>query len=67
MTRERQHHQYDEHDIRVLIVLACVHNNSHISSPQLEREIGIPYETVLKIYFYILCNSYKSFIYHLLK
>ena len=49
MTRKRQHYQYDAHNVRILAVLACVHNNPHISSRQIKREVGIRYRTVLRI------------------
>lgn len=49
LTRQRTHHEYDEHDNRVVVILAMIHLNPHISSRQIERQVGIPRQTALKI------------------
>jgi len=49
MVRQRRHHEYDENDPRVVAVLAAIHLDPHISSRRVEREIGIPRQTFLRI------------------
>ncbi|KMQ87154.1 transposable element tc3 transposase [Lasius niger] len=49
LVRRRQSHGYDENDVRVLVVLAAVYLNPHISSYQMERQTGIPRTTILRI------------------
>jgi len=47
--RQRRCHEYDENDARAVAVLAIVHNNPHISTCQIERELGVPQKTVSRI------------------
>lgn len=47
--RQRRRHEYGADDVRVLVILALIHGNPHISSKQIERESGIPKQTVLFI------------------
>lgn len=49
LVRQRQHHEYDENDARAVTILAIVHLNPHVSTRQIEREIGIPQRTVVRI------------------
>lgn len=49
LRRQRRHHEYDVNDVRVLVVLALIHMDPHISSRQIVRESGIPKTTVLRI------------------
>lgn len=49
LTRQRAHHAYDEHDVRVLAILGMIHLNPNISCRQIEREHGIPARTVSRI------------------
>ena len=49
LTRQRRRHEYNENDARVVTVLAVVHLDHHISSRQIERQIGIPRRTALRI------------------
>jgi len=49
LVRQRQCHEYDENDARAVTVLAILHNNPHISTRQIERELGIPQKTVSRI------------------
>jgi len=49
LTRQRRCHEYDETDPRVMTVVAAIHIDPHISSRQIEREIGIPRKTALRI------------------
>ncbi|KYN15663.1 hypothetical protein ALC57_12166 [Trachymyrmex cornetzi] len=49
LTRERRRHEYNETDPRVVTVLAAIHLDPHISSRRIEREIGIPRRTALRI------------------
>lgn len=60
VVRQRRHHEYDENDPRAITVLAAVHLNPHISSRQIEREIGIPRRTALRI-----LNSLHYHPYHI--
>jgi len=46
---QRRRHEYDENNARVLTVLAAVHLDRQISSRTIEREIGIPQSTALRI------------------
>lgn len=48
LTRQRSH-EYDENDPRVVTVLAAIHIDPHISSHQIEREIGLSRKTALRI------------------
>jgi len=38
---QRQHREY-ENDARAVTILAAVHRDPHVSTRQIEREIGIP-------------------------
>ncbi|XP_014471896.1 PREDICTED: uncharacterized protein LOC106742991 [Dinoponera quadriceps] len=49
LNRQRRRHEYDENNARVLKVLAVVHLDRQISSRTIEREIGIPRNTALRI------------------
>lgn len=49
LIRQRRKHEYDENDARVVTILASVHLDPHISTRQIEREIGIPRATVSRI------------------
>jgi len=49
LNRQRRRHEYDENNARVLTVLAAVHLDRQISSRTIEREIGIPRSTALRI------------------
>lgn len=49
LTRQRRRHEYNENDPRVVTILAAVHLDPHISSRQVEKEIGIPRRTFLRI------------------
>jgi len=49
LVRQRRHHEFNENDARVITVLAVVHLDPHISTRQIEREIGIPQSTVSRI------------------
>lgn len=48
LVRVRLNHNYDENDVRVLVILAMVHINPHISRYQIEGETGIPRRTFEK-------------------
>jgi len=48
MKRDRQKINYDN-DARLATVLAAVHLNPQISSRQIERQIGIPRKTTLRL------------------
>ena len=47
--RQRRYHEYDENDPRVITILAIIYLDPYISSQQVEREIGLPHSTVLRI------------------
>lgn len=47
--RQRAHHEYDENDPRVLVILAAIHLDRHTSSRIMARELGIPRTTILRI------------------
>lgn len=49
LVRQRRRHEYDENDARAVTILAVIHLDPHISSRQIDREIGIPQRTVLRI------------------
>lgn len=49
LVRRRRRRRIDIMDARTITVLAAVHLNPHISSRQIEREIGIPRTTALSI------------------
>jgi len=49
LARQRRHREYDENDPRVIAILAAIYVDPHISSRQIEREIGIPRRTALRI------------------
>lgn len=49
LARERSHHQYDVYDNRVVVILGMVHINPHVSASQIERQVGIPKQTALRI------------------
>jgi len=49
LARQCRHHDFNENDTRVITVLAVVHLDPHISTRQIEREIGIPQSTVSRI------------------
>ncbi|EZA50203.1 hypothetical protein X777_11342 [Ooceraea biroi] len=48
LVRSRQSHGY-KNDVRVLVVLASIYLNLHISSYQMARQIGISRTTILRI------------------
>lgn len=60
MVRQRGRHQYDENDPRVVTIFAMIHLDPHISSRRIEREIGIPRSTFLKI-----MKVFKYHAYHI--
>lgn len=49
LSRQKAHHVYNEDDVRVLVVLAAIHLNPHISTRVMAREIGIPRTTIQRI------------------
>lgn len=49
LKRQRAHYNYNENDPRTLVILAYVHLDPHTSDRIIEREIGIPRETVRRI------------------
>lgn len=49
LVRQRRHNEYNENDARALTVLAMVHLDPHVSTRQIEREIGIPQKTCSRI------------------
>jgi len=49
MVRRSRHHEYDVNDNRVITILAKIYLDRHISTRQIEREIGIPQRTVARI------------------
>lgn len=49
LKRVRQHHTYDDNDVHVLVVLAIVHLDPHISTRQIERQYRIPRSTAWRI------------------
>lgn len=49
LVRHRERHNYDENDVRVLTILAIVHMDPQVSTRQIEREVGIPRNTVSRI------------------
>lgn len=49
LSRQRRHREYDENDPHVVTVLAAIHLDPHTSSRIIEREIGIPRTTALRI------------------
>jgi len=49
LVHQHRHHEFNENDARVITVLAVVHPDPHISTRQIEREIGIPQSTVSRI------------------
>jgi len=59
MKRDRQKVNYDN-DARLATVLAAVHLNPQISSRQIERQIGIPRKTALR-----LLKNAKYHAYHI--
>lgn len=60
MVRQRGRHQYDENDPRVVTIFAMIHLDPQISSRRIEREIGIPRSTFLKI-----MKVFKYHAYHI--
>lgn len=49
LARVREHRNYDENDLRVMVVLAMVHLNPHISTREIQRQSGIPMATAWRI------------------
>lgn len=49
LQRQRRRHEYDDNDNRVILILAMIYLHPYISSSQIQRESGIPKQTVLKI------------------
>ena len=49
MVLQRRRHEYDENDNRVVTILAIIHLDPHISARRVERAIGIPRNTFLRI------------------
>lgn len=49
LTRRRANREYDDTDMRVLVILAAVHIDPHISNRQLARQTGIPQRTTVRI------------------
>ncbi|OXU19458.1 hypothetical protein TSAR_014600 [Trichomalopsis sarcophagae] len=47
--RDRRRREYNEDDARVVTILAVIHLDPHVSSRQVEREVGIPRRTFLKV------------------
>lgn len=56
--RDRRHHQYDEHDFRVLTILGLIHLDPHISSRSLARITLIPRTTILRILKHVKYRPY---------
>lgn len=50
LARVREHRNYDENDLRVMVVLAMVHLNPHISTREIQRQSGIPMATAWRRY-----------------
>lgn len=49
LARIRECRNYDENDLRVMVVLAMVHLNPHISTREIQRQSGIPMATAWRI------------------
>lgn len=47
--RRRASHKYNQDDVRVLIILAIIHLNPHISTRNLARQTQIPQRTIVRI------------------
>lgn len=60
LVRKRKRHEYDENDGRVLAIRAMIHLDPYISSRQIEREVGLPQRTVIRI-----LKSQKFHSYHI--
>jgi len=49
LIKQRRSSNYDENNVRVLIVLATIHLNRHISSRDIKKQSDIPRHTALRI------------------
>ena len=58
MIRQSMRHEYDENDNRVVTILAIIHIHPHISARRVEREIGLPRITFLRIMKLIQHHAY---------
>ena len=58
MVRQRRRHEYDENDNRVVTILAVIYLDPHISARRVEKEIGIPRSTFLRIMTRLRYNVY---------
>jgi len=67
LIRQRRHHNYDENGARAVTVLATVHIDPHVSSRLIEREIGIPRTTALRILKIFKCHPYHISLVHELR
>jgi hypothetical protein len=60
LTCKRRHHDYDEQDVQVLVVLAMTHLNPQIINRQIARQTGIPANTARRI-----LKQHKYHAYHI--
>ncbi|OXU18455.1 hypothetical protein TSAR_006227, partial [Trichomalopsis sarcophagae] len=60
LAHQRRRRKYNEDDVRVVTILAVIDLDPHVSSRQVEREVGIPRRTFLRI-----LNRLRYHAYHI--